>query len=101
MSRPTIYDSPEVQASCKAIHKAAAEHYYPMVLTESQMKLVRYTVKMALEKLPKALRAESAAKDDIERDSATFTRILAVLSQAKAAHPSRYEPKENYFWSEL
>ena len=52
------------------------------------MFLVNYAIGLALDDLPKALRAEPSAKDDkddIERDQAKNNAILAALNQAKAS----------------
>lgn len=102
MSGPTIkpfwsvFDSPEVQASCAAIRKAAAEHYYPLVLTESQMYLVHHAVHLALDDLPKALRREPQARAEIERDQAKYNDILAALELAKAVRAGHGRLNEDW-----
>jgi hypothetical protein len=96
MNRPTIYDSAELQASCSVLRKAAAEHHYPLVFTESQMFLIRYAVGIALDDLPKALRKEPHACDVIKFDEATYNLILSALDQAKAARAGHGGANEDW-----
>ena len=101
MSRPTIYDSPEVQASCKAIHKAAAEHHYPLVLTDSQMEILRYAIAFVIGDSDKAIRLEPKVRAEVLRGVATCNVILAALNQAKAARAGHGELNDEWRGSML
>jgi hypothetical protein len=85
MSRPTIYDSPEVKASCKAIHKAAAEHHYPLVINDSQLEMLRIVIAFVIGESDDAIFQEPKDRAEILRGVAICNDILAGLNQAKVA----------------
>jgi hypothetical protein len=85
---PEVYHTAELQESCRIIEAAAAaaEHYYPLVLTGSQMKLVERAVSLACDDAIEAMRDEPEdCHLEIEPDIDAYNLISALLKLATSS----------------
>ena len=86
MSRPTIYDSPEVQASCAILIKSsrtAPEHHFHLVITASQMEYLQRAVRLARLDAFDALEEEPHGAAEIQPDIDAFTLLASQLKLIK------------------
>jgi hypothetical protein len=85
---PGVYHTAELEESCRIIEAAAvaAEHYYPLVLTGSQMKLVERAVSLACDDAIEAMRGEPEdCHHEIEPDIDAYNLISAALKLARSS----------------
>lgn len=86
LTSPEVYRSPQVQESCRIIQAAAAEHYYPLVVSASQMKHIERAISLALDEAIDALDCEPAdCHHEIQPDVDAFNQIQALLKLARSS----------------
>lgn len=87
-----VYEAPGVQAAIRdvrrAVRRAASEAHYQLVLSASQMKLVKLAVSCAIDEAIDAMREEPDGRHEIQPSLDAYNGIYRALEAAKAANKS-------------
>jgi hypothetical protein len=98
LTSPEVYRSPQVQESCRIIQAAAVEHYYPLVLSASQMKRVERALSLAIDDAIQAMSDEPEGRHEIQPHIDAYNEIYLALRSSRQNHKAHKGGQGNDHW---